>query len=441
MSQKFIINKIKASFWFVPGLIGIVFFLLAVFTMMLDGFIAQNAPIISKIPSIFLTDRELAQTILSAISTSLLTMTTITFSSILVVQTTFLAQFSPRTLQNFNANAKTQTVLGCFLGGYIYAIVLLLHVKDNGEREEFIVPAFVILVAFFCLSMFVFVIHHVSHWIKVGNLISDITRDTLSSIKENERENEDAGNKRSDQTYPIEESELIKIKSSKQGYIQYVELTKLVGYAETSDVVIKFEKALGDYVDIETPLLSVVGSAERIDASEILSYIFLTSDQESINNVEFGLQKLAEIALRAIAPGKNDPETAINCIEQMAQILTKVGKKHSENPNYTDGTGRIRVIIEKPAFSDFLYESFYQIRHYGKADVSVMAAIVKALILIAETNKQEIKELVWNFSKYILEGLKKEDWLALDKEYLNHQLRKLARACEQESQEQQIFLA
>ncbi|MEI4528477.1 hypothetical protein [Priestia megaterium] len=35
---------------------------------------------------------------------------------------------------------------------------------------------------------------------------------------------------------------------------------------------------------------------------------------------------------------------------------------------------------------------FYQIRHYGKEDVSVMSAVVmKALTVIAETNRSAIK--------------------------------------------------
>lgn len=207
----------------------------------------------------------------------------------------------------------------------------------------------------------------------------------------------------------------------------------MVDYAHKSNIIIKFEKVPGDYVDVDTPLLTVWDSQDSSD-NNIFDYIFITPDQESIQDVEFGIQKLVEIALRAIAPGKNDPETAINCIEHLAQVLTKYGKIPTY-PYYYDKQNNVRVILEKPSFTDYLYESFYQIRHYGKADVSVMTSIIKALALIAETNDNKIKNLTWDFSDYIIEGIKREEWLRMDKLFLNNHLKKFAKACNKNFQD------
>lgn len=433
MSFKLVLNKIKSNFWIVPAIYGVCFFLLAILSTMLDRSLAQHPNVMKFIPSVFLIDKELSRSVLSAIATSLLTMTTITFSSILVVLTTFLAQFSPRTLQNFNTDSKTQQVLGTFIGGYIYVIVLLIQVRDNGLSNKFIVPSFAVLVAFICIGMFVFLIHHVIDWIKVGNLISNITKETLSSIKENKRDEKKLVVSKEDANLNFQERKSIEIKSKKQGYIQFVEIVGMVDYAHKSNIIIKFEKVPGDYVDVDTPLLTVWDSQDSSD-NNIFDYIFITPDQESIQDVEFGIQKLVEIALRAIAPGKNDPETAINCIEHLAQVLTKYGKSPAY-PYYYDKQNNVRVILEKPSFTDYLYESFYQIRHYGKADVSVMTSIIKALALIAETNDNEIKNLTWDFSDYIIEGIKREEWLRMDKLFLNNHLKKLAKACNKNFQD------
>jgi hypothetical protein len=64
-----------------------------------------------------------------------------------------------------------------------------------------------------------------------------------------------------------------------------------------------------------------------------------------------------------------------------------------------------------------------------------MASVLKALILVAETNRTEIKQEVWEFSAYIYEGLKQQDWLSLDKTLLNKQLKKLAKVCLAEEKE------
>ncbi|WP_254052803.1 DUF2254 domain-containing protein [Bacillus sp. V59.32b] len=434
MSPTFTLKKIKSNFWIIPALYGVCFFILAILSMMLDRYIAEHTNLIKYMSPVFFTDKELAQTILSAISTSLLTMTTITFSSILVVETTFLAQFSPRTLQNFNAESKIQQVLGMFVGGYIYALVLLIQIRENELSNTFIVPSFAIAVAFICVALFVFLIHHVTNWIKVGNLISNITKETLSAIEDNRRDEITIGASKEYQGLDIEKMKSTEIKSKSRGYIQFAELAKMVEYATKTDIVIKFEKIPGDYVDVDTPLLTVWNNKDSLEKDQVLAFIFVTPDQDAIQDVEFGIQKLVEIALRAIAPGKNDPETAINCIEQLGQILTKIGKRHSADPYYCDEQKNVRVILEKPSFSDYLYESFYQIRHYGQADVSVVVSVIKALTLIAETNEDKIKAAVWDFSGYIVEGIKTQEWLGLDKKFINTRLRKLAKACDKDQQ-------
>ncbi|RFU71255.1 DUF2254 domain-containing protein [Peribacillus saganii] len=430
MSFKFTLNKIKSNFWILPAMYGFCFFLLALLSMKLDRFLAAHTNLKKLLPSFFFTDKELAQTVLSAISTSLLTMTTITFSSVLVVQTTFLAQYSPRTLQNFNTESKIQHGLGTFIGGYIFALVLLIQLRENELSNTFIVPTFAVVVAFICLGMFVFLIHHVTEWIKVGNLISIIAKETLSSLEKSKRkETHHLQASRESRGLDLEKMKESKIKSKKQGYIQYIELAKLVEFATQNNIIIKLEKFQRNYVDVDTPLLTVWNENDSINKNQILNYIFITPDQEAMENVEFGIQKLVEIALRAIAPGKNDPETAINSIEQLGQILTKIAKENSPFPFYCDEQKNVRVIIEQPDFRDDLYKSFYQIRHYGKADVSVMVSIIKALTLIAETNENNIKEIVWDFSAYILEGIKAVEWLNMDKEFINSHLKKLTKAC------------
>ncbi|MFD0049797.1 DUF2254 domain-containing protein [Actinomycetes bacterium NPDC127524] len=434
MSLKITKKKIKSNFWIAPAIYGIAAVVLALLTMKLDRYLHVHHHLYKHVPSIFLTDKELAHSILSALSTSLLTMTTITFSSVLVVQTTFLSQFSPRTLQNFNESSKSQRVLGTFVGGYIYTLVLLLQVRKNELSETFIVPSFAVLVAFICVGMFVFLIHHVMDWIKVGNLISNITKETLLAFDNNISRDKKLKTIKDDTGLKLEDRSYATVISSKRGYLQVIDTVKLVNYAEQKDIIVKLEKDRGKYVDVDTPLFKVWGNDAAFDKNEMLSLLAITDDQESVNDVDFGIQKLVEIALRGIAPGKNDPETAINCIEQLSQILSKLGKYDISNPYHRDGNNNIRLIIEKPTFFDYLYKSFYQIRHYGKSDVSVMISVIQALTLIAETNEDDVKNMVMNFTEYIVQGLKKEDWLFLDKDRMNSALKKLYTAGGQSGQ-------
>ncbi|MBM7603646.1 putative membrane protein [Metabacillus crassostreae] len=442
MSFKQIIIRIRNSFWYLPTVYGVLAFILAILSMLLDRYLIQNS-YYKVIPDVFLSDMDLAQTILSSLSTSLLTMTTITFSSILVVLTTYLSQFSPRTLQNFITDHHTQRVLGIFIGGFIYTVILLLLVRKNDISTLFIVPTLAIIVSIICLGMFVFFIHHVTTWIKVSNLIFNITSKTISSIHKHFVDEQEFIKISPWEDWEYEEINTIQpfqLKSKRSGYIEYIELEKIILQATRDNVIVRIEQSLGKYVDEDTTIFSIWYLKDVKLASKFLSFITISTDQEPVQDVNFGLQKLVEIALRAVSPGINDPYTAINSINHLAKILSLLGKKHLETPFHFDNYHQLRVIFEKPTFDDYLYETFYQIRHYAKEDVSVMASILKALAFICEGNSKYIKKSVWEFSFYISEGLNQEKWLSKDRDFLNKMLRKIALNCDKQKKENEIFI-
>ncbi|MBM7704737.1 DUF2254 domain-containing protein [Metabacillus iocasae] len=430
-------ERLRSNFWYLPTLYGIAAVLLALVTMQFDYFMTKHEKWLTYIPSVLLSDKDLAQTVLSSISTSLLTITTITFSSILVVLTTFLANFSPRTVQNFITDHSTQRVLGSFIGGFVYSVMLLLLLRKDDDQQLFLSPTFAIIVTIFCLAVFVFFVHHTASWIQVGNLIFNISSSTTKIIDE---EYLNRGTERINE--PFEEMNLDDIRMDNcfqvtapvSGYIEFMDTNQLLKIASEHDVVIKVHKRQPDFTDKYSPLFTI-WNGESKDLEALLQQSVVIGEQRApYKDVEFGLRKLSEIALRAISPGINDPNTAINCIEQIGNILARLGKKQLPNPFHHDEEGQLKLIIKRPSFFDYLYLSFYQIRHYAKEDVSVNRSIIKALTIIAESNDNEIKEIVWEFSHYIIEGIDVEALLSLDKRYINELISELAHICNKEKE-------
>ncbi|OIJ15637.1 hypothetical protein BKP35_01185 [Anaerobacillus arseniciselenatis] len=429
MSSKRLLINIRSSFWYIPSLYGIISIFLALASLRLDYYVTDS-DISNLIPAIFLTDIDLARTILSTISASLLTMTTITFSTILVVLTTFLSEFSPRTLQNFITDHSTQRVLGVFVGGFTYSILLLLFLRDD-LSTTFIVPSFAVLLAIFCLIMFVFFINHVSKWMQVSNLIHNIT---LKIMKRIDQKFEDKNKVHEDAPWEDWESDELthlnpkKMKLNTSGYIKHIDLYGIIKQATIDDYIIKIEKKVGEYVDQDSDILSIwaIGGHHSIDHYE--KYISVAKEKAPVDDIEFGLTKIVEIALRALSPGVNDPNTAINCIENLGKILTKLGQKHLPRSYHNDANRNLRVIFEHPCFYDYLFKCFYQIRKYGFDDISVLQSALKAFTLICERNSKQIKDTIWEFTEHIIEGIDPKDLLTLDKKYINDELQRLAKA-------------
>ncbi|MTH53175.1 DUF2254 domain-containing protein [Bacillus mangrovi] len=424
-------TQIRTSFWFIPLLYGTIALFLAYFSMELDRYASNHTALYDVIPDLFLSDVQLAQTILSSIATSLLTMTTITFSSILVVLTTYAAQFSPRALQNFTSDKSSQRVLGMFTGGFVYTIILLLLVRDQ-KGDLFIVPALAILVAFACIAAFVYFIHHSVTSIKVSNLIFQITSKTMKAWQEvYDTDKKLNAQQHSKEAAALHPDEALQLKSKKAGYIQHFEIEELIKSAKLAHAAVRIDNKLGSYVDKGTPLFTIWSAKElsENEENELLKHAVIISEQEPIKDVGFGIQKLSEIAIRAISPAFNDPYTTANAVEHISRVLTRLGKSYLPSPYYLDNTQSLRLIYHRPSFEDLLYKSFYLIKHYGKEDTAVMHSILTALTAAAEQNSDGVKKVIWNYSCSILEGLRDVEWNSYDKRYLDDQFQLLAEAC------------
>ncbi|MFC4077781.1 DUF2254 domain-containing protein [Salinithrix halophila] len=417
---------LRQKFWFLPILFSLLALLAAYLTVELDRILTLEQKRMWFFQAL-LTDIDLAKIILSSLAVAIFTMITITFSSIMVVLTTYTAQYSPRTLQNFISNRITQRVLGVFVAGFIYTLFILLFLNRTQAKVLLITPTFAVNIAIACLAFFVYFIHHVASWIQVNNLISQLTERTLHSMashfdtvlgEESPPENMDL---------LFHKTDLQPVTAQDSGYIQYIDVAGMIRTAARDDAVILMEKSVGDFVTKGAKIFSYRRFSEReVKAQEFLDLIVLGNERTAVQDIEFGLHQLVEIALRAVSPGINDPHTAVNCINRIGTILTTLSRYSINRPYHYGRDRQLRLILRLQSFSYYVYKSFYQIRHYASGDLTVMEGIITALQMIAEAGPPHNKETIWDFSRYITEGINTSDLMDWDKYYLNQRLRHLA---------------
>ncbi|WP_279401427.1 DUF2254 family protein [Piscibacillus salipiscarius] len=127
--------NVRDSFWFLPAIYSILSLLAVAIISLMDQWVLSA--IKNDIPTIFLTEKSVTQTIYGSMVTAILTMTTISFSTIMVVLSTYSTQFSPRTLQDFMKSRVTQHVLGVFSFGFIFSLVNLFLVGKDPSSALF----------------------------------------------------------------------------------------------------------------------------------------------------------------------------------------------------------------------------------------------------------------------------------------------------------------
>src|SRR5579864_4132453 len=130
-------------------------------------------------------DPQVAQVILSAIATSIMTVVSIVFAILLMTLTLASTQFSPRILINFVRDRGTQSTLGVFLGTFAYCMAALPAARSQPTP---FVPVLTVtgamLLALVCVGWLIYFINHISRSISVNHIVDRIARETELVIGE-----------------------------------------------------------------------------------------------------------------------------------------------------------------------------------------------------------------------------------------------------------------
>ena len=443
MLRKLIIHY-RESIWFLPSLFIVGAILSAIVITRVDIIFQEQFYI--NIPSFLLTSVELARSILSVIATSLITMTAIIFSTIMIVLAVYSSQFSPRTLQNFISDRMTQVVLGIFIAGFTYSIVSLLLIRKIGPDTIVFSAVFGIGLSLVCIGYFIRFIQYITVSIQVTNLIAELNDEIFDILKKNIKEIENIEKNGKVLTgvskgmLDIQKKNPYKIFAPKTGHIQLFDLKGLIKLAAENDSIIETIKRVGDYVTESTPIFMVwhidddKEKKEKIESS-IKKYISIGNYRNTDQDFDFSLQKLEEIALRAISPAINDPNTAILCIRNLGNIVSGISNSYTGKLYFYNDENNLRLILDNKDFEEILYSTFYKLLNFSRNQISILSSILEATLIISESKNTKLNKILFGFSQYAINGFNTELLQPQDIKYLNIKLKKIAEYLDVEESE------
>jgi uncharacterized membrane protein len=115
----------------------------------------------------------------------------------------------------------------------------------------------------------------------------------------------------------------------------------------------------------------------------------LGAQRTAVQDIEFAIEQLVEVALRALSPGINDPFTAINCIDRLGAAVCELCDRALPSPARYDESGRLRVLARSVSFRGVVDTAFNQIRQSAWANVSVTIRLLETLAVIAARTVNE----------------------------------------------------
>lgn len=140
--------------------------------------------------------------------------------------------------------------------------------------------------------------------------------------------------------------------------------------AKRSGALLELRLQVGDFLPYRAPALAVYGDAE-IGPDELTSRIALAPERSFRQDPAFGIRQLVDIASRALSPGVNDPTTAVQAIDQIHDLLVRLGMRRLYSGIIRDDGGDLRVIAPVHTREDDVRLALEEIRIYSADSIQV----------------------------------------------------------------------
>ena len=122
-------------------------------------------------------------------------------------------------------------------------------------------------------------------------------------------------------------------------------------------------------------------------------------------DVEFAISQLVEIAVRALSPGINDPNTAITCIDWLGASLCQLANRKLPPSLRYDEKNRLRVICKPYTFDGMVDAAFNMIRQNAYSVAAVSIHLLETIATVAaQTPKKENRAALLRHAAMVVEG-------------------------------------
>jgi uncharacterized membrane protein len=325
------------------------------------------------------------QAFLSAVASGMMALTAIVFAiSIVMVQFSSSA-YSPRLSIWFARDPTLFHSLGMFIATFIYSLATLAWVDRGGSGA---VPLFsnilVLMLLVISMVLFSLLVQRLTN-LQVTNVLQkagdrgrQVIRDMFIRLDSTPSQEPVA------RIRPGPRTQTLKYVGVPRTIAEF-DIGALTRHAQDASGTIVMACAVGDTVVENTTLLSVIGGSKALSEKRLLQAIEFAPDRTFEQDPKFAIRLLADIAIKALSSAINDPTTAVQAIDQIQDLLGRLGQRNLDAGRIRDANGVLRLVVPMPTWEDYLALAFDEIRQFGAGSVQVLRRLRSALADLADT--------------------------------------------------------
>jgi uncharacterized membrane protein len=181
-----------------------------------------------------------------------------------------------------------------------------------------------------------------------------------------------------------------------------LDVDSLVAPARQAGGTIVMASAVGDTLVEGAVLLRVHDARTPLPEDALLSAVRLGRERTFEQDPKYPIRLLVDIAIKALSPAINDPTTAVQTIDQLEDLLRRLGSAELDAGCVADESGALRLLFQTPTWEDYLTLAFDEIRQFGPSSIQVLRRMRSALVgLLDSLPSQERVEAVRRYLKHL----------------------------------------
>jgi uncharacterized membrane protein len=303
----------------------------------------------------------------------MLPLTGLVFSLAFVMVQFSATAYSPRLVAWLAGSAMMHHSLGVFTATFLYAIAALAWVDRGGTGNvPMLTVWFAIALLLVSVVFFVLLVERLT-MLQISNVLAYAGDRARAVIERDYRplgESAPEADRGAADELPAERQ--VVLHRGGPAVIQAIDVPRLVALAEREGAVVALAWAVGDTIVDGMPLLRLHGGGHPVAEWRLRRLVRLGRERTFEQDPKYAIRILVDIAIKALSPAINDPTTAVQALDQVEDLLLRLGRVDLEAGRVRDGGGRLRLVFPVPSWEDFLVLAFDEIRYCGANSIQVM---------------------------------------------------------------------
>ena len=380
-------DNVRATYWFVPAVMTSLAAVAALTMYSLDQLI-PNYLLLDKWYLFYPASVAEARSALVTVADTSLGVIGVVFSITLVPLSITSGQYGSIVLRTFLRDRGTQFVLGAYSATTFYCLFVLM---GRGSASNQTVPLSVTIAVYMLLAsllMLLYFFHHVADSLQASTVVQQVSRELEQVIEQDyplERVTAPFDHQHAEElTRQTAVSQCEVITSNREGYVRAIDYDQLIHIAAKHKLILRIKCLPGDFVGRGDQLLVAWPSPVDKHVSLVANRAYMLGKNRTLfQDTEFGIYSIVIIAVRALSPAINDPNTPVLCLNRLGAALGMLAERQRPSPYYLDKDNQLRIISEPVSFERLVGVAFNMIREYGRANAEIMIKMLETIKFVA----------------------------------------------------------